>query len=610
MTQLSEKIKLLGLANTAYAQGQPFMTDEEYDTLWREIREAQPDCPDLYHTSKDPSRPGHVPHKFPLLSPLKAFDSDDLKPFLARFKHATLQVQPKFDGIAAVVYNQGGRTPTGAKLLLVKSGDGYVGEDISHHLPDIKLPESVYNKPSTSVEILIPLSQWNPEWGMNPRNTTAGWINRSQIPHSGVLEAVDHDETAMSMDILPPHNLDDLQNFFLQLYSEWSTRYPMDGLMLKVADAKLRAQTGHNNRNYLWSLAWKPPIQAEWTTVVDIHWEVSRQGRIIPTVEYQPLKLCGTVNRYVTGNNAQWISDRKISTDTPILVGKAGEIIPRILEVAPRESNFPAPLPTNCPVCGSYLSEYGVHLTCTHPECVAQLVKTIAYFYSDKGMDLKSIGESMIERLLQNSIGYQILRRSPWALLDPVVYPHFVSVIYFVWGTPRTDTYLENLSHIQATKNPAHFIAALGLPNLAYKSALTCFQAFIGHKTYKNPTPAAINSFVLGVEKFKQAMSELKNFTLSELPTPAVKTYCITGTLSVPRGDMIDYLSQFGWQAMNQVSKNVDYLILGELPKVSTKLQKAQSLGVQTIKEEDIPNYLPLKEEPPDENHDQINSRS
>lgn len=606
-TKLSENIKLLRLANTAYAQGQPFMTDEEYDNLWQDIREDDPTCPDLYHTARDPNRPGHVPHKIPLMSPLKAFDEADLKPFLARFKHATLQVQPKYDGIAAVVYNQGRDSQGKHKLLLVKSGDGFVGEDISHHLPAISLPYSVYNKPITSVEILIPLSKWNPAWGMNPRNTTAGWINRAQVPYPNVLHAVDHEATTFSMDLLPPHNLEKLQNFFLKLYSEWSTQYPMDGLMLKVANPKLRTQTGHNGQTYLWSIAWKPPIQSEWTTVKQIHWEVSRQGRVIPTVEYQPLELCGTVNRFVTGNNAQWVFDRGIHPGAQILVGKAGEIIPRILEVTSVQDPT---LPDVCPVCGSPLSQDGVHLVCNHPECVAQLVKTIAYFYSDKGMDLKSIGASMIEQLLQNVETYQILKHSPWALLDPEAYPpRFLETIYSVWGTARTETYLDNLSQLQGAKNPAHFIAALGLPNLAYKSALTCFQAFIGHATYKHPTTAAVQSFVQGVDKFQQAMREIHNFYLAELPTPAVKTYCITGTLSVPRGDMIDYLSQFGWQAMNQVSKNVDYLILGELPKVSTKLQKARSLGVTTITEDEIPNYLPDKEDPPDEDHNQTNGR-
>lgn len=598
---LTDKLRTLKLANAAYASGSPFMTDAEYDQLWREIRDTDPDCPDLFHTAKDPNRPNHVPHLIPLLSPLKAFEPADLKPFLARFKNQDLLIQPKFDGIAAVLYNQGSRRPK-----LVKSGDGVTGEDISRHLPGITLPVNWHKQQAMGVEILIPLSRWNSAWGKNPRNTAAGWINSTELPRKDVLEAVSHEHHPIWRQIKPPYTLDELQELFLSLYVKWSSHYPMDGLMVKLLDPKMRTQVGHNQNNYLWSLAWKPPIQASWTTVDAIEWNVSRSGRVIPKVRFIPLELCGTVNQFATANNAAWLEQRRIHVEAEILVGKAGEIIPKILEWRPHDG-AEAQLPETCPFCDSYLSREGVDLVCNSDGCMPKLVKRIAYFYSDKGMDLKSIGEAMIEQLLTNMGCRQVLENSPWALLEPDTFD-LLPLITSIWGEARTETYLDNLAEISGAKNPAHFVAGLGMKNLAYKTALACFQAFTGSGAPKKNLSNSVNSFVQAVDLFKKASGQLRYFSLLPVPKPAVKTYCITGTLSVPRTDMIDYLAKYDWQPSNQVSKYTDLLILGELNKVSTKLKKAKDLGIPIYAEHEIPKLMEDTNERKLENNHQIDN--
>lgn len=587
MKTLEEKLNTLRLANDAYSHGVPFMTDQEYDVLWQDIRELKPNHPELYHTSRDPNKTNSVPHKFPLFSPLKAFSEDDLKPFLQRFKNEPLIIQPKYDGIAAVIYNLGDR------CRLVKSGDGVVGEDISHHLPAIDLPDHWKHHPQINVELLILMSNWHPTYGANPRNTVAGWLNRSTPLSKKLITAVDHERNYLLLNIYPPHRLDDIIDTFLHRYADWSTTYPMDGLMVKLQSFERRTAVGHNTRNLLWSLAWKPPISAKWTTVRAIHWNVSRSGRVIPKVEYEPIELCGTMNRFATGNNARWIEAREIGEGAQIKVGKAGEIIPKILDT---KAIGAVNLPVRCPICKGYLEWRGVDLLCVSPSCIAKQVKRLAYFYSDKGMEIKSIGEAMLEQLLQNEKCYTILKAAPWALLEPDTFGIYHEV-KSIWGEARTETYLDNLADLSNAKNPAHFVAALGYKNLAYKTALACFQAFLGYANPQRSISNSVNSFSLGLVDFKKAMETMRYFRLAEIPKPATCIYCVTGTLSVPRNEMVDYLSAYGWQPMNQISKNVDLLILGELNKESTKLRKAKELGVKIVTEEQLPSLLPAKEE-------------
>ena len=104
--------------------------------------------------------------------------------------------------------------------------------------------------------------------------------------------------------------------------------------MIKVADEKVRLVAGNNGQTNNWSIAWKPPIQVKETTVTNIEWNISRLGRAIPTVIYEPIELCGTTNNRVTGNNAKWLQDKNIHIGSKITVGKAGEIIPKIIDVS------------------------------------------------------------------------------------------------------------------------------------------------------------------------------------------------------------------------------------------------------------------------------------
>jgi len=241
-------------------------------------------------------------------------------------------------------------------------------------------------------------------------------------------------------------------------------------------------------------------------------------------------------------------------------------------------------IPNNCPTCNAPLSWKGKDLICTSDRCIAQMIKSLSYFYSDKGMELKSIGEFMLGDLLEDPLAYHIFNQTPYALLDPEIFD-FVPLLKKLWGEKRYLIYRKNLSEV--SKSPIHFISALGYDKLAYKSVLKLWYYVFENQELIGVSKQAQINFGRAYLVYSKAERELINFSFLPVPSLPKLTYCITGKLSVSRTEMIDYLSNYRWSFSNQVSKHVDILIIGDEPG-KTKIRKAQELGTLTINEDQI----------------------
>jgi len=573
-------IKEIFQANMAYASGIPFMTDSEYDLLWQQLYALDPHNSILYHTAQGRTAlTGKTWHKHPIYGTNKAFNMLDLKPFLTRFGSYKLRIEPKYDGCAAVIT----LTDTGINITL--EGDGRCGRDITHLMPYITFP--FHMRHFQPVEILIPLNEWNPDYGANPRNVVAGWLDRKYDKPSALMTAIPHNHGNLFEEYTYSGSLEAMGDFLLETYNKWSKIYPMDGLMIKVADEKVRLVAGNNGQTNNWSIAWKPPIQVKETKVTNIEWNISRLGRAIPTVVYEPIELCGTTNNRVTGNNAQWILDKGISIDGIISVGKAGEIIPKIVAV---KKPTTISLPTNCPVCSSFLDFEGVHLVCNGAKCIAKSIVSIAYFYSQKGIKIDGVGEGIIEKLLQNEKCYSVLSTKPWALLDPLSYDLVPDIINTI-GVTIYSNIAEQVFSMTNQCTMAHFVAGLGLPGLAYKSALRLCQYLKTGQINIHITDNAKRSFIEAATIYTEAIKEMKNFSFAALPSEAKAIYCITGSLSQSRETMIEILNTYGYEFSSGVTRETNYLVIGDDPG-RTKIEKATRYNIPQITEEQLFNLL------------------
>ena len=205
----------------------------------------------------------------------------------------------------------------------------------------------------------------------------------------------------------------------------------------------------------------------------------------------------------------------------------------------------------------------------------------------------------MIYNLLQDPVLKTQLTKRPWLLLNPKEY---FDTIISIWGHKKASTYQENLHKLPNTKNPAHFIAALGYDSLAYKSALKCFQVMKGYAIKGTVPTKGMTNFVIALTQLMQAKErDLNDFQWLPIPTTPVAQYCITGTLSIDRNEMITYLDRHNWAFSNQVSKYTDYLILGEIDHATTKSRKAAECNVPVIKEQDVWNLTAAEGEKEDD---------
>jgi len=438
-----------------------------------------------------------------------------------------------------------------------------------------------------SVEIIISQANWNPEWGSNVRNTVAGWIARKEIPYKNILELVSHNNGTLVNGYNYDGNNDALYEKLLELYNIWSQVYRCDGLMIKLASEKKRIITNHNGKYYHWSIAWKPPIETAQSVCTDIEWNISRQGKLIPTVIYEPIKLCDTINQRVTGNNAEWIIDREIGIGSILTIGKAGSIIPKILS---NSTDVLVGRPKYCPICQNKLTFESPHLICNSPDCLVQISKSIAYFYSDKGMDVKTIGEARIWELIEQKDLRTQLSVEPWQLLDPFGYD-IISELESIWGKKRLANYLQSLIDIDGKKTIIDFIAALGKPGLARANVKKIFNYIKFNKPIKSVSQKAINEFIPAYEIASEVEQTLTNFKFKPVDPPPDKTYCITGTLSQPREDMIKYFSSKGYGFLNQVTMTCDYLIIGDNPG-RVKQERAMKYNIPIVTEENFMEML------------------
>ena len=605
--------KAIEEANMAYSAGIPFITDQEYDILWQELHAIDPNHPLLYHTAQAYQQVyGKSWHKHQIFGTNKAFGMEDLNPFLTRFGDQSLTIEPKYDGCAAII------TLGQAGLQITLEGDGKCGSDVTHLLPWINMDFKLRN--FQAVELLLPVAEWSPEYGKNPRNVVAGWLARKHEAPNAMMTAIPHNFGELHKDYFYDGDLESLGELLIKTHAEWAKIYPIDGLMIKVKDEKARLIAGNNGTTSNWSIAWKPPIQIKATTVTNVEWNISRLGRVIPTVIYEPIDLCGTINSRVTGNNAKWLADRNIKIGSKITVGKAGEIIPKIIDVedfdlaeiklkngstikfnGSKDERFESlvdpdlydVLPTVCPTCNDFLHWQGVHLVCNGTNCIAQKIVSIAYFYSNRGVKVDGIGEQTIEKLLNNYKCYPVLISKPWALLDMYSYNIMDSVID-VLGETIFANILNEVTNINGTKNMSHFIAGLGIQGLAYKASLKLCQYVKTGISIKNVPYKAMAQFPDAAAIYQEAAEEMKVFKFASIPTPAKAKYCITGSLSVSRDAMIELLDNYSFGFSSSVTMDTNYLIVGD-GAGRNKVNKAIKYNIPQITEEQLMRIIKEK---------------
>ena len=631
-----------------YVLDDPTMPDFEYDRLLRELEEleaanpefALPDSPTKRVGGEALSQFEKVQHPVPLMSLQDVFSMEELNEFLQKVidaeKNVEFSVEPKIDGLSVALEYVDGKFVRGATR-----GDGNVGEDVTENLKTIhSIPMTIENAPPRLIvrgEVFMPkksfekLNARQEEEGKplfaNPRNAAAGSL-RQLDPKIAAKRGLDiyifniqlaegvvftsHTETleylkSLKFKVIPHKKLSKIEKIDTEVASINETREKLicdiDGAVIKVDDLAQRERLGSTAKFPRWAAAYKYPPEIKPTVVEDIVVQVGRTGVLTPKAVVRPVRLAGTTVTNATLHNQDFISQRDIRIGDTVMIRKAGEIIPEILEVdftKRPQGTVSYHLPAACPVCGAKVEkdEDGAFLRCTGAECPAQLSRNIAHFASRDAMDIDGLGAAIVEGLIEKG-----LIKSP-----ADIYYLTLDDIKSLWKSGSTAA-KKLLGAIEASKQQdvSRLIYALGIRQVGAKTgkvlastfgSLDALMAASVEELTEVPDVGGITAANIcdwfGQEQSRHLVERLRqagvNFESKRVITDARfagKTFVLTGALSkFTREEATEKIELLGGKAAGSVSKKTSYVVVGE--NAGSKERKARELGIPILSEDDF----------------------
>ena len=651
--RIEELTRLLTQANYRYyVLDDPDMPDFEYDRLLRELEDLEKAYPELAEADSPTKRVGgealsqfeKVVHPVPLMSLQDVFSMEELDSFLNRVLEsegsAQFSVEPKIDGLSVALEYVDGRFVRGATR-----GDGNVGEDVTENLKTIhSIPMRIDNAPARLIvrgEVFMPkksfekLNARQEQEGKplfaNPRNAAAGSLRQLDpkiaakrgldiyifnIQLAEGVEFTKHSETleylkALKFKVIPHKILSSSEEIHREILSINDHRENLicdiDGAVIKVDDLKQRERLGTTAKFPRWAAAYKYPPEIKPTVIEDIVVQVGRTGVLTPKAVVRPVRLAGTTVTNATLHNQDFITQRDIRIGDTVLIRKAGEIIPEILEVdlSKRRSGTTAyHLPERCPACGAKVGQDvdGAFLRCTGAECPAQLSRNIAHFVSRDAMDIDGLGSAIVDGLIDRG-----LIHSP-----ADIYYLTLEDIKSLWVSGSTVA-AKLLASIEASKQQdvSRLIYALGIRQVGAKTGKVLASQFGNLDALMGATVEELTQVPdVGdvtaqsiFDWFRQPQSvhmiqRLReadvNFASKRVVTDtrfAGKTFVLTGALSkFTREEATEKIEAFGGKAAGSVSKKTSFVVVGE--NAGSKERKARELGIPILSEDDFLKML------------------
>ncbi|KOP31097.1 NAD-dependent DNA ligase LigA [Exiguobacterium sp. BMC-KP] len=627
-----------------YVLDQPTVPDATYDQLLRELTELETEHPELITPDSPTQRVGAAPleafekvtHDLPMLSLGNVFDETEIREWVARIERSlgrstTYVAELKFDGLAISLKYEDGRFVRGATR-----GDGTVGENITQNLRTIKaLPLRLQAEETVEVrgEAYMPKQSFerlNEDRASreetlfaNPRNAAAGSLRQldSSITASrnlslfvygvgvNTLTARSHSEAMAQLASLGLPTNQHMQTCetveeILAYITHWtearaSLPYEIDGIVLKVDRYDDQEELGFTAKSPRFATAYKFAAEEVMTTVEDVDFSVGRTGKVTPRARFAPVVVAGSTVTYATLHNADFIAEKDIRLQDSVIIKKAGDVIPAVVQVVTAErtgEETPIVFPTHCPACQSELVrlEGEVDIRCVSPECPAQLMEGIIHFVSRQAMNIDGLGEKVVRQLYD----HEAIR----TIADLYRLDREELLTFDRMGETSVD---KLLAAIDASKQNSveRLLFGLGIRLVGQKAAYLLAERFdslagiagasyddivaidgIGGKIadsivkyFEHPEAQALIRDLEQLGVNQRFLGERVDQTNAPL---GGKTIVLTGTLeSLKRSEAGKRLEALGADVTGSVSKKTDVLVAGE--KAGSKLTKAESLGIE-----------------------------
>lgn len=636
-----------------YVLDAPVIPDYEYDRLNRRLEELEAAHPEEVTADSPTQRIGGktlegfqpYTHDVPLESLQDVFNDEEVAEFCEKMDQALgapveYSVEPKVDGLSVALEYRDGVFVRGATR-----GDGRVGEDVTENLKTVRsIPMSLPDKlPRLIVrgEVYMARSVFEEINGMrelqgkplmaNPRNAAAGSLRQLdpkvcaerkldiQIFNLQLAEGKEfatHQEAldymaSQHFKVIPHKTLrgtGDVQSEIARINEE-RMDYPfdIDGAVVKVNTLSDRTALGSTAKFPKWAVAFKYPPEKKPSKVLDIVVQVGRTGVLTPKAVLEPVRLAGTTVTNATLHNQDYITEKDIRIGDTVIVQKAGEIIPEIVEVVGDkrpQGTVPYTLPDTCPVCGAPVvrDEDGAALRCTGAECPAQLLRNLTHFASRDAMDIDGCGPAVLQQLVdsglvRNAADLYSLHAADVAKLDRM-------------GDKSAENLIRAIEKSKAN-DLSKLIYGLGIRQVGEKAA----KVLAGHFQTMDALMAATEEELteiddvgavtarcivdyLAAPQSRDLIARLKAADVNMESTRqlvddrfAGMTFVLTGTLTqFDRKTAQSLIEERGGKASGSVSKKTTYVVAGEA--AGSKLKKAQELNIPILTEEEFAKML------------------
>lgn len=635
-----------------YVQNAPEISDRKYDELFGELKKLEqqnpllitPDSP----TQRVSERPiegfGQVTHSLPMLSIDNTYNAEELRAFDERIakglgtKDYQYSVELKIDGLAVSLRYEKGRLVLGATR-----GDGLAGDNVTNNIRTIRaIPLSLGDNAPAVLEVrgevympkkaFAQLNEQREQQGQalfaNPRNAAAGSLKLLDAKttaqrklaffayaigqtdgtfaktHLEGLEKLKKLGLPVNPHIKKAANIEEV----IKICDKWETErfkldYQIDGMVIKIDNLNQRDILGTTGRSPKWCISYKFPAEQAQTKILSIDVQVGKTGILTPVANFEPVQLAGTTVKRASLHNFDEVERLDICVGDSVIIEKAGEIIPQVIEVKkelrPKNAKQFLP-PVKCPECGSNVQkdENGVYVRCISSNCPAQLKEKLRYFAGRDQMDIENLGPAIIDQLVDKKIVKDFadlykLDVNTLANLDRMADKSAWNIV----------------DGIEKSKSQSldRLIAAMGIRHVGIQNAEILAEHFGSINAIKKATVEELTTIdqigpVLA-ESICQYFSDDDNIKLidkliavginpeykktKQSDALAGKTFVVTGTLEkFSRSEIEKAIKQNGGKVSSSVSKKTDYVLAGA--EAGSKLEKAQQLGVKIITEKEF----------------------
>lgn len=643
---MNELVSLLNqYAKEYYTQDNPTVSDSQYDQLYRELVELEKQHPENILPNSPTHRVGGLvlegfekyQHEYPLYSLQDAFSKEELIAFdkrvKAEFPTAAYMAELKIDGLSVSLTYVNGVLQVGATR-----GDGNIGENITenlkrvHDIPlhldqslDITVRGECY-LPKESFEAINIEKRANGEQEFaNPRNAAAGTLRQlntgivakrklatflyqeasptQKETQDDVLKELESYGFSVNHHRLISSSMEKIWDFIQTIEKDRvSLPYDIDGIVIKVNSLAMQEELGFTVKAPRWAIAYKFPAEEKEAEILSVDWTVGRTGVVTPTANLTPVQLAGTTVSRATLHNVDYIAEKDIRIGDTVVVYKAGDIIPAVLNVVMSKRNQQEVMliPKLCPSCGSELVHFEgeVALRCINPLCPNQIKERLAHFASRDAMNITGFGPSLVEKLFDAHLIADVadiyrLSIENLLTLDGIKEKSATKIYHAIQsskensaekllfglgirhvGSKASRLLLEEFGNLrQLSQESQESIASIdGLGGVIAKSLHTFFEKEEVDKLLEELTSYNVNFNYLG----KRVSTDAQ---LSGL------TVVLTGKLEkMTRNEAKEKLQNLGAKVTGSVSKKTDLIVAGS--DAGSKLTKAQDLGI-TIQDED-----------------------